>query len=162
VFRPDLVDVWIFRATAAGEVQILLMRRSAGRLLPGLWQGVSGSLEPDERVVAGALRELREETGIDREAIEALYDLDQVNQFHEPSFDGILSAAVFAVLVRPGVEPKLSHEHDQARWLAPADALGLVVWPAYRISIARITTDLLDPARAPWFELDAEGQRKVR
>jgi 8-oxo-dGTP pyrophosphatase MutT (NUDIX family) len=161
MFRPDLVDLWVFRAAAAGGVQILLMRRSAGRVLPGLWQGVSGSLEPDERVVAGALRELREETGIDRDAIEALYDLDQVNQFHEPSVDGILSAAVFAVRVRAGVEPKLSHEHDQARWLTPAEALNLAVWPAYRISIARISVDLLDPARAPWFELDLDGQRKV-
>ncbi|MGH2407037.1 MAG: NUDIX hydrolase [Candidatus Limnocylindrales bacterium] len=161
MFRPDLVDVWVFRTAAVGEVQILLMRRSAGRVLPGLWQGVSGSLEPDERVVAGALRELREETGIGSDEIVALYDLDQVNQFHEPSVDGILTAAIFAVRVGPGVEPRLSHEHDQARWVGPAEALDLVVWPSYRISIARISGDLLDPARAAWFELDADGRRRI-
>ena len=110
MFRPDLVDVWVFRATPTGEVQILLLRRSAGRVLPGLWQGVSGSLEPDERVVAGALRELREETGIERDAIAALYDLDQVNQFHEPSVDGILTAAIFAVRLGSEIEPRLDRK----------------------------------------------------
>lgn len=161
MFRPDLVDVWIFRGTAAGEIELLLMRRSAGRILPGLWQGVSGSLEPGERIVAGALRELREETGIDADAIETLYDLDQVNQFHEPSVDAIMTAAVFAVRVRPGTEPALSHEHDTVRWVSPAEALDLVVWPAYRISIARIASDLLDPERARWFALRLDGGRVV-
>jgi 8-oxo-dGTP pyrophosphatase MutT (NUDIX family) len=161
-FRPDLVDVWVFRVAIAGAVEILLLRRAAGRILAGLWQGVSGSLEPGERIVAGALRELREETGIDPEGIVALYDLDQVNQFHEPSADGIVTAAVFAVRVRPGLEPTLSHEHDEARWVTPAGAGQLVVWPAYRVSIALIAGDLQDPARAPWFELDGDGQRKAR
>jgi ADP-ribose pyrophosphatase len=161
--RPDLVDVWVFRSgDGHGGVEILLMRRSAGRILAGLWQGVSGSLEAGERVVAGALRELREETGFEAPGIEALYDLDQVNQFHEPSVDGIVSAAVFAVRIRADAEPRLSHEHDQLRWVSPAEALALVVWPAYRTSIDRIITDLSDPERAAWFELGVDGQRKTR
>jgi 8-oxo-dGTP pyrophosphatase MutT (NUDIX family) len=159
VFRPDLVDVWVFRVAAGDVLELLLLRRSAGRILPGLWQGVSGSLEPGERVVEGALRELREETGVDADSIEAFYDLDQVNQFHEPTVDAVLSAAVFAVRIRPGADAVLSHEHDLARWLSPAEALALVVWPAYRESIVRIAGDLLDPARARWFELGLDGRR---
>ena len=164
MFRPDLVDVWVFRvgSDAGGGVELLLLRRSAGRILAGLWQGVSGSLEAGERVVAGALRELREETGIDGEAIEAFYDLDQVNQFHEPSVDAIVTAAIFAVRVRPDVEPVLSHEHDALRWVSPAGALGLVVWPAYRESITRIERDLVEPNRARWFQLQLDGARVVR
>jgi 8-oxo-dGTP pyrophosphatase MutT (NUDIX family) len=160
-FRPDLVDVWVFRTLDTGGIEILLLRRSAGRILAGLWQGVSGSLEPGERIVEGALRELREETGIEGAGIAAFYDLDQVNQFHEPSVDGIVSAAVFAVRVHAGVEPAVSHEHDAARWVSPAVALDLVIWPAYRVSIARLAGDLQDPARAPWFELDGTGRRKL-
>jgi len=124
-----------------------------------LWQCVSGSLEPGERIVAGALRELREETGFDEAAIAGLFDLDQVNQFHEPSVDAILTAAVFAVRVRPDREPVLSHEHDAARWLSPAAALEIAVWPAYRESIRRIETDLLVPDRASWFRLELDGRR---
>jgi len=135
------------------------MRRSPGRILAGLWQGVSGSLEAGERVVAGALRELHEETGFAANSIEALFDLDQVNQFHEPSVDAILTAAIFAVRVRPGSEPVLSHEHDAFRWLSPGAALELAVWPAYRESIHRIEADLLVPARAAWFRLELDGRR---
>jgi 8-oxo-dGTP pyrophosphatase MutT (NUDIX family) len=136
------------------------MRRSAGRILAGLWQCVSGSLEAGETVVAGALRELDEETGFDRGTIQGLFNLDQVNQFYEPTVEGILSAAVFAVRVRPGSEPTLSHEHDALRWVSPADALETVVWPAYRESIERIGRDLIDPDRAAWFELGLDGRRR--
>lgn len=136
-----------------------MLRRAPGRILAGLWQCVSGSLEPGERIVAGALRELREETGFDETTIEALFDLDQVNQFHEPSVDAILVAAIFAVRVRPGSEPVISHEHDELRWVGPGAALDLAVWPAYRQSIERIQEDLLDPARAAWFRLELDGRR---
>jgi dATP pyrophosphohydrolase len=135
------------------------MRRAPGRILAGLWQCVSGSLEPGETVVAGALRELEEETGYDAATIEALFSLDQVNQFHEPTVDAILTAAVFAVRVQANAEPVLSHEHDAARWLPLAAARDASVWPAYRESIDRIETDLVDPARASWFRLELDGRR---
>jgi 8-oxo-dGTP pyrophosphatase MutT (NUDIX family) len=165
-FRPDLVDCWMFRVgmTARGveRPEILLIRRSPGRILPGLWQCVSGSLEPGERITAGALREVAEETGFGPDEIEAFYDLDLVNQFHEPSYDAIVTAAVFAVRVRNGAEPVLSHEHDEARWLAVEEAHDEVIWPGYRTAIERIRDDLADPERAAWFELTEAGDRRPR
>lgn len=159
--RPDLVDCWIFRVSPSG-LEILLLRRAPGRILAGLWQCVSGSLEPGERVAAGALRELAEETGFGRDWILAFYDLDLVNQFHEPSVDAIVTAAVFAVRVAADAQPHLSPEHDDARWLPLGTAYREVIWPAYRTAIERIRDDLSDPARAAWFELDGEGHRKDR
>jgi len=138
------------------------MRRSPGRILPGLWQCVSGSLEPGESVTAGALRELREETGFGPGQIDGFYDLDQVNQFHEPSVDAVLSGVVFAVRVMAGAEPAMSHEHDSLRWVSPDEAAHLAVWPAYRESIRRIVENLLDPERATWFELTLDGARARR
>ena len=171
-FRPDLVDCWIFRFArrdadaAAGpsrlQLEILLMRRSPGRILPGLWQCVSGSLESGESVTDGALRELREETGFGPDQIRGFYDLDQVNQFHEPSVGAILTSAIFAVRVGPAVEPMLSHEHDAMRWVSPDEALDMAVWPAYRESIRRIVENLLEPGRASWFELTPAGERARR
>jgi 8-oxo-dGTP diphosphatase len=168
-FRPDLVDVWVFRdapdaATPATSpaAEILMMRRSPGRILPGLWQCVSGSLEVGESVAAGALRELREETGFGAREILGFYDLDQINQFHEPSVDGILSSAVFAVRVGRSSESALSFEHDAAEWVLAPRALELAVWPAYRESIRRIVENLLEPDRAMWFELTPEGARARR
>jgi hypothetical protein len=48
------------------------------------------------------------------------------------------------------------------RWVSPADALELAIWPAYRESIRRISENLLAPERAIWFELTLEGQRARR
>jgi 8-oxo-dGTP pyrophosphatase MutT (NUDIX family) len=158
--RPDLVDCWIWRETPDGP-EILLLRRSPGRILGGLWQCVSGSLEPGERVTAGALRELDEETGFAASAIEGFYDLDLVNQFHEPSVDAILAAAVFAVRVGAQARPRLSGEHDAARWVAIDDARAEIIWPGYRIAIDRIRADLRDPERVPWFELTLDGRRLI-
>ena len=149
-------------ARGVARPEILLLRRSAGRILPGLWQCVSGSLEPDEGIAVGALRELGEETGFAATDIEAFYDLDLVNQFHEPSMDGVVTAAVFAVRLRPDAEPALSHEHDDARWMPVDRAHGEVIWPGYRTAIERIRDDLSDPERAPWFELTLEGERRPR
>ena len=137
-FRPDLVGCWIFRTTPERGVEILLIRRAPGRIYPGVWQCVTGGLEGDEKVVDGALRELAEETGITAPDIETLYGLDQVNLFHAEHVDALLAEAVFAAHVRPGVEPRLSHEHVDARWVSPDEARKIVVWPAYRTAIEQI------------------------
>ncbi len=177
--RPDLVAVWVFRPAPAapgpsygpspgpsagqspGPIELLLIRRAPGRILPGLWQPVTGSIDPSERIALAALRELREETGIGSVAIETFYDLDQVALFHEPTVDGVLAEAVFAVRVRPGTEPMLSDEHDGARWASPEEAIRIAVWPAYRESIERIVEFARDPQRSAWLELSLDGQRKT-
>jgi 8-oxo-dGTP pyrophosphatase MutT (NUDIX family) len=164
-YRPDLVDCWMIRVAASARsvqsIEVLLIRRAAGRILPGLWQCVSGSVDADERIALAALRELREETGFGAAEIEAFYDLDLVNQFHEPSVDAVMTAAVFAVRLRPDAEPALSVEHDAARWLAIGDAHTEVVWPGYRTAIERIRDDVSDPERGAWFELDLGGARTL-
>lgn len=164
--RPDLVDCWAFRVVRSARdvpsTEILLLRRAPGRILPGLWQCVSGSVEADERIAVEALRELEEETGFAGDDIEAFYDLDLVNQFHEPAYDAVVMAAVFAVRVRLGADPRLSREHDAARWVPLEEAHHEVVWPGYRTAIERIRDDLGEPQRAAWFELTPAGERVPR
>jgi 8-oxo-dGTP pyrophosphatase MutT (NUDIX family) len=161
-FRPDLVECWIFRLPAAGQVELLLVRRSPSRIFPGLWQCVTGGLEPGERVPMAALREVSEEVGFRSADVEAFYDLDQATQFYDEGSDGIVTGAAFAVRVRADAVARLSHEHDDARWVAAEEALGLVVWPSYAAMIRRILATLMDPDAAPWFELTLEGRRLAR
>ena len=149
-FRPDLVGCWIFRTTPELGLEILLIRRAAGRIYPGIWQCVTGGLEGDEKVVDGALRELEEETGFTQPDIEALYGLDQVNLFHADHLDALMAEAVFAAQVRPGREPRLSHEHDAARWVSADEAREAVVWPAYRSAIEQLEWLVGHPQHAPW------------
>ena len=151
--RPDLVACWVYRANAAGGVEILLIRRAPGRMYPGLWQCVTGRLETDERILDGALREVAEETGLGPSDIEAVFETDIVNWFHEVAVDGLMSEAVFAARVRSAATVTLSHEHVDHRWLAPAAAHELVVWPAYHRAIEHIEWLDANPEKAVVYRL---------
>jgi 8-oxo-dGTP pyrophosphatase MutT (NUDIX family) len=153
--RPDLTGCWIFRTTSERGIEILLIRRAPGRIYPGMWQCVTGGLERDERVVDGALREVAEETAISSADIEVLYGLDQVNVFFADHIDALMSEAVFAAHVRSNVEPHLSHEHDDLRWVSPAAAREIVVWPAYRFAIDQIEWLVAHPEHARWLRAGA-------
>jgi dihydroneopterin triphosphate diphosphatase len=164
--KPDLVECWVFRVAPSGVgpagVEILLIRRAAHRIFPGLWQCVTGGIEPGERAPDAALREVREETGLDALDIEAFYDLDQVAPFYDEGSDAVVVSAIFALRVRPDAVARLSHEHDAMRWVAAADVPAAVVWPSYAESVRRVADVLTDPARERWFRLDAAGRRIAR
>jgi dATP pyrophosphohydrolase len=160
--RPDLVECWVFRVRDPVGLEILLLRRAPGRIFPRLWQCVTGGIEPAERVPAAALREFHEETGLDDDAIDAFYDLDQVAPFYDEGADAVVVSAIFAIRVRAESEPVLSHEHDASRWVSPDEARRLAVWPSYAESIRRVHDQLLDPELAPWFELTLAGERTAR
>lgn len=169
--RPDLVECWLFRvAPASGgdprpdaqRLEILLIRRAAHRIFPGLWQCVTGGIEPGERVPAAAMREVLEETGLGSDAIESFYDLDQVAPFYDDGTDSVVVSAIFAARVQPTAEPRPSDEHDGMRWVPVDEAARLTVWPSYADSIRRVREQLLDAELAPWFALDADGSRIAR
>ncbi|MES2210178.1 MAG: NUDIX domain-containing protein [Chloroflexota bacterium] len=151
--RPDLVATWLFRAGGDGGLEILLIRRAAGRLYPGLWQCVTGRLEVGERIVAGALREVAEETALGPSDFEAFMETDIVNWFHAADLDTLLCEAVFAARVRPGAEVVISDEHDAFQWLAPEAAKELVTWPAYQRAIDMVVWLVANPDRAATFRL---------
>lgn len=151
--RPDLTACWLFRLAEGGRLEILLIRRAADRMYPGLWQCVTGKLEAGERIIDGALREVAEETGLARADLEAVYETDIVNWFHEASLDALLCEAVFAARVTPTAAVVLSPEHDDARWLPPAEARAMVVWQAYVRAIDQVEDFVARPDRAEAFRL---------
>jgi dATP pyrophosphohydrolase len=59
------------------DLQVLLIERADA---PGLWQSVTGSQEPGESLRETAIREVREETGLDAAAF-TLSDWRMCNQF---------------------------------------------------------------------------------
>jgi 8-oxo-dGTP diphosphatase len=146
----------------AERVEILLIRRAAHRIFPGLWQCVTGRIEPGERAPAAALREVREETGLASDAILAVFDLDQAVPFYDEGKDAVVASVIFGARVRPDAPVRASDEHDGARWVPAAEAPALVVWPSHAESVRRVRDLLLDPNIARWFELDDEGRRIAR
>lgn len=170
--RPDLVECWVFRvvppagpgdrSSDADRLEILLVRRAAHRIFPGLWQCVTGAIEPGERVPEAALRELREETGFGSPDLLAAYDLDQVAPFYDEGSDAVVVSAIFAARVRPDAVARSSDEHDALRWVPAGEAPSLAIWPSYAESVRRVRDLLLDPGLARWFALDADGRRVAR
>jgi len=156
--RPDLVACWLFRINHRGEPEILLIRRALDRPYPGLWQPVTGRLEPDERVTDAALREVVEETGLGPGDIEAFLRTDLIDWFYEPMVDGIVSMAIFAARVRPDAEVRLSLEHTDHRWLTPDAARDLLVWPSERAAVGQVEWLVANPEKAAVYRLvDSES-----
>jgi 8-oxo-dGTP pyrophosphatase MutT (NUDIX family) len=153
--RVTGVDVWPFRLRA-GEAEFLLMHRVATDE-PAFWQGVSGWIEPDERPHDTALRELHEETGL---TAEALFSVDAIFDLYKPRRGTVETIVPFAALVADGIDPILSHEHDEWRWGTVVVALKLLPYEPQREAIERIVADLLDrPGAAALYRIEIAPER---
>jgi dATP pyrophosphohydrolase len=158
--RVTGVDVWPYRQTSAGA-EFLLLHRS-GRDGAPFWQGVSGWIEAAEAPHLAALRELREETGLD--ALE-LYSVDAVFDLYAWKRGTVEAIVPFATLVPSDAVPQLSEEHDEWRWASLSEAVELVPYEPQRAALRRISSDLLErPHLALLYRIGPpfEGREKSR
>lgn len=138
--RPESVLVVVY--TAAGQV-LLLKRRNH----PDFWQSVTGSLDWDEAPPLAAVRELREETGI--EAGAALRDLAQQFRFtilpewqhrYAPDVHENLERA-YALRLSDMPPVRLSDEHTEYAWFSFAQAIAKVRSSTNREIIQRLARE---------------------
>ena len=113
---------------------------------PGAWQSVTGALEADETPREAAIREVREETGIDVDAINGarLIDCKMTVEFEiRPQWRDRYPAGVthntehqFRLLLdeRKNVVTNPG-EHDAHAWLSVNDAIGRATFPTDRAAI---------------------------
>jgi 8-oxo-dGTP pyrophosphatase MutT (NUDIX family) len=126
------VDVYPLRRGAAGW-EVLLVRRAEGVRCAGAWEIVSGRIEPGETPPDAAVRELREETGLE---IERLYNVT-VQSFYLHATDIVMMSVVFAAFVRDGALA-LGDEHAEGRWTPVDRAPALMSWPRSRVVLGDI------------------------
>lgn len=107
-----------------GEDEVLLIRRGTPPRL-GEWSLPGGRIEPGERAVDAALRELREETGVEADLLGLV---DVVDGLFPPRHYVLID---FAAEWRAG-EPRPGDDATEAVFLPLADAEARVAWDETR------------------------------
>jgi 8-oxo-dGTP pyrophosphatase MutT (NUDIX family) len=86
------------------------------------WHGVAGGVEAGEAFADAAVRELREETGLEAAPV----PLDHRFRYEQ------VDVECFVVEAPAGWEPRLDWEHDDYRWCTAGEAEALLYWPEPR------------------------------
>lgn len=120
----SLIDALVLRG-AGSALEVLLLQRGPDGRCPGSWEVVHGHIEHGETPADAALREVREETGLEPQRF---YNLSRVELFYQHRSDSVAMVPVFVAFVASGGAVRLSAEHVAAEWLAPAQARLRCAW----------------------------------
>jgi 8-oxo-dGTP pyrophosphatase MutT (NUDIX family) len=105
------------------------------QMLPELrWQLPKGIIDPGETPEVAALREVREEAGIDCDLIEPI---ERIEYWFSADREGVWTRIhkfvhFFLMEYRSGDVADHDHEVQEARWVTPAEALNLLAFEAER------------------------------
>ncbi len=98
---------------------LVLKRHRNRRVMPGKWCVVSGYVEPGEEPAQTAVREVREEVGLDVKVTRT----DGIVRV--PLEDKILLVYPFLCSVEQDAEIRLDWEHEDYRWIEPHEVYDL-------------------------------------
>ena len=125
----SVVEVCVFRMEGDRPVYLLLRRSDREPVYPGLWQIVTGTVEPGEKGLDAAVREVREETGA---VPERFWVVPFTHAFYDHRRDAVNIVPFFAARFPPETHITLSEEHSRFEWLPFAAARERLVWPGQR------------------------------
>ena len=122
-----VVDVLVWRPAAKGWLVLALQRAKESRC-PDTWEMIHGKVEPGESLEHAAVRELREEAGLEPRRLLSI----TMHPFYLVPRRTVQLAAVFAAIVAPDSTVALSAEHAKHAWLTPSQARRRFTWPHER------------------------------
>lgn len=126
---PTMIQIHVVRRRNE-SIEYLVMKRSDDEeIYPGIWQVITGMIEPDESAQEAALRELHEESGL--RPLE-FYCLPYITSFFSIRRNQLQHVPVFAAIVDPGVEVVLSEEHSEFKWVSFDEAIQILPFPSHK------------------------------
>jgi len=121
---PGVIELFVIRHNG-GDWRVLTLQRAADGKRPGSWETVYGKIDAREKPEKAAVRELREETGLEPES---LYNVT-VSSFYLHATSTIQMCITFAAFVSEEADVTLSEEHQKFEWLSLDDACERFTWP---------------------------------
>ncbi len=124
--NPNSILLIIFTT----KFKVLLLKKNSKR---DLWQSVTGSMELGENPYDTALRELQEETGINKQKSDLIFDdlshkfmiySEWIDRYEESTYSN--KEYIFSLKLNNEVSVKLSREHSSYKWVDLNDAIHLV------------------------------------
>jgi 8-oxo-dGTP pyrophosphatase MutT (NUDIX family) len=141
--KPTQIEVYLFRRRAR-RVEFLCLKRAGKGRLRGVWQPVTGSLRRAEDPLAGAAREVREETGLKPRR---WWALEGVGIYFDPRAGRARVMAMFAAEVGARERVTLSREHSAFAFLGASAAGRRFLWEAQRRGLESVKREVLRGGR---------------
>ena len=121
---PGVIELFVVKHNG-GDWRVLVLQRAPDGKRPGSWETVYGKIDAREKPEKAALRELREETGLE---CESLYNVT-VSSFYLHADHTIQMCITFAAFVPDDALVTLSEEHQRFEWLPLEGASDRFTWP---------------------------------
>jgi len=131
--KAGVVDVYALRRDG-DEWRVLTLRRAGDTRCPGSWEAIHGHISEGEKPEDAALRELREETGLEAER---LYNVT-VSAFYLHHEQTVELAIAFAAVVSGSAVVTPGPEHTEFEWLTFSAAASRLTWPREREALSHM------------------------
>lgn len=149
-FFSNTIQAHVARYCARlGVYEYLAVKRAAYlKIYPGVWQTITGTIESGESSINTAVRELKEETGLD---YLKMWSVPYTASFYVHKKDYISAAPVFGFLAKEDCSVILSKEHDEYIWAEYDECMQFMELPTHKEGLRIFREFVLDYSKNDLF-----------
>ena len=120
--------------------KLLILKRSEKvRTYKGLWEGIAGYIEDNEKPFETALKEINEEVGLEKDKVRLIKTYGPINisdNYKGDNYDWEIY--VFIFIIKKNSKIKIDWEHIEKRWILPAEIWDYETVPYLKEIVSKI------------------------